>query len=267
MALPFTKVPADVFNYIQENAGIIVKTFDPDTRGINDIICATSGGINFTDTITFQDWGDDIDNVQKNTKELKRIESREIKIAGTSASFTKEHIKRLIAVADVDTNNDLRIIPRNEIKDSDFETLWFVCDYGNGGYIAIKIYDALNTAGFNIQTNDKGKGTGPFEFTAHPSIDDERVPYEVYVEDEATTSPEINLNKHSVTIADGETYTLTAKTVPNDATVTWSTSDSSVATVSNGVVTAEGTGNAIITASITQTGVTYTDTCTVIVTA
>ena len=266
MALQFTKVPDDVFNYIQENAGFIAKTFDPDTRGYNDIICATSGGIHFTDVITFQDWGEDIDNVQKNTKELKRVESREIKLSGTAASLTKEQIVRQIGLADVDQSNSLRIIPRNEIKGSDFETLWFVCDYGLGGFIAIKIYDALNTNGFDLQTSDKSKGNSPFEFTAHPSIESERVPYEVYVEGEASTSPEIVLNKHSLTLADGDTYTFTTRVVPSNATITWSSSDSNVATVSNGVVTAEGTGNAIITASITQSGVTYNDTCTVIVT-
>lgn len=266
MALQFTKVPDDVFNYIQENAGIIVKTFDPDTREFNNIICATSGGINFTDTPTYQDWGEDIDNVQRNTKELKRLESREIKLSGTSVSLTKEQIVRHIGLADVDQSNSLRIIPRDEVKDSDFETLWFICDYGLGGFIAIKIYDALNTAGFNLQTNNKGKGTAPFEFTAHPSIESERVPYEVYVEDEASSAPEISLNKHTITLADGGTYTFTTRVVPSNATIAWSSSDSNVATVSNGVVTAEGTGNAIITASITQNGVTYNDTCTVIVT-
>lgn len=72
----------------------------------------------------------------------------------------------------------------------------------------------------------------------------------------------------SITLADGAEVTLEAVVVPADAVVSWSSADSSVASVgaSTGVVTAEGTGNTIITASITVDGVTYTDTTTVIVT-
>ena len=77
----------------------------------------------------------------------------------------------------------------------------------------------------------------------------------------------IELNRHTVTIAAGESATLTAATTPAGQTVTWSSASSSVASVSGGVVTAgENAGNTIITASITVDGVTYSDTCTVIVT-
>lgn len=47
----------------------------------------------------------------------------------------------------------------------------------------------------------------------------------------------------------GATSQITATTVPSGATVTWTSSDTSVATVSNGLVTAVGYGSATITAS------------------
>ena len=75
------------------------------------------------------------------------------------------------------------------------------------------------------------------------------------------------LNKHLITIEENDTYTLTASVYPPATSVTWSSASESVATVSDGVVTAEGTGNTIVTASITTGGVTYNDTCTVVVTA
>ena len=61
----------------------------------------------------------------------------------------------------------------------------------------------------------------------------------------------VTLNKTSASLKAGETVTLTATVKPDNATdktVTWSTSDSGVATVSNGVVTAVKVGTATITA-------------------
>lgn len=52
------------------------------------------------------------------------------------------------------------------------------------------------------------------------------------------------------TVAVGETLALTAATVPADADVTWSTSDSDVATVSNGTVTGVAAGTVRITAEL-----------------
>ena len=76
----------------------------------------------------------------------------------------------------------------------------------------------------------------------------------------------ILLSLHNLTLAEDETATLTAATTPAGETVTWTSGSNAVATVENGVVTAKGEGNTIITASVTVDGVTYTDTCTVIVT-
>lgn len=78
--------------------------------------------------------------------------------------------------------------------------------------------------------------------------------------------PAIELNRHSVSIAVGETFALDANVIPVGQTVTWGSSDSEKASVSGGTVTGAAAGNCIITASITVDGVTYNDTCTVIVT-
>ena len=75
------------------------------------------------------------------------------------------------------------------------------------------------------------------------------------------------MNTHSTSVAVGGTVTLTATTVPSSATVTWSSASTQKATVSGGVVTGVAAGNTIITASITVDGVTYSDTCTVVVEA
>lgn len=77
--------------------------------------------------------------------------------------------------------------------------------------------------------------------------------------------PSVNLSTHIVNVKDGNTVKVKAFTNPEDAVVTWTSASSLVATVANGVITAEGEGNTVITASITVDGVTYNDTLTVIV--
>ena len=78
----------------------------------------------------------------------------------------------------------------------------------------------------------------------------------------------VSLNKNSVSLNVGQTEILTATVTPNDATnknVTWTSSNTNVATVSGGVVTATGAGNATITARTSDGG--YTATCSVSVTS
>ena len=70
---------------------------------------------------------------------------------------------------------------------------------------------------------------------------------------------EISFNKTSVSLKAGETVTLTATVKPDDATdktVTWGSSDESVAKVENGIVTAIGKGLSTITAKAGDTSAT-----------
>lgn len=79
----------------------------------------------------------------------------------------------------------------------------------------------------------------------------------------------VELDKHTAEITaaagDHHTVSLTATKVPSTASVTWASSDTSKATVSNGTVTGVAAGKATITAKITVDGVDYTDACEVTV--
>ena len=63
-------------------------------------------------------------------------------------------------------------------------------------------------------------------------------------------APSIQLNQSSVSVGQGTTTTLVATTDCTDSNVVWTSSDSSVATVENGVVTGVTAGNAVITAAV-----------------
>lgn len=273
--MKFTQIPSTTFKKLQMNAGILVDSFTPATGTIGNIIGATTGGVKFNDTPSFKDFGEDIDNCPKNMMELKKLDSREIKMAGTFLTVDADVIKGLIGLADVDSNDQTHIVPRDDIELTDFTDLWWIGDYSdvntgdNAGFLAIHLMRALNTAGFSIQSTDKEKSQFAFEYLGHYTMDDQdEVPYEIYVKSgEATVQPSVNLNTHAATITVGDSYTLTATTVPAGKTVTWTTSNNTKADVSNGIVSGEGAGSAIITATITVDGVDYTDTCTIIVEA
>jgi hypothetical protein len=193
--MKFTTVATDAFQKFQLNAGILLTEFDPATPTVDrsKIIGATSGGNSFTATPTFTDLGDDVDNVPANTMELKTLDSVEATMNGTFKTIDNALGKMLIGAADIVGNN--KIIPRADLKLDDFNDIWWVGDYSdkngdtNGGFIAIKLINALYTDGLSITPNDKGKGDFSYTFTGHYSINDMSVlPYEVYIKP-GTTEP------------------------------------------------------------------------------
>lgn len=64
----------------------------------------------------------------------------------------------------------------------------------------------------------------------------------------------VTINKEEATVAVGGTVALTAATVPANGTVVWTSSDTNIATVSNGTVTGVASGVVTIKASVAATG-------------
>lgn len=220
--MKYTKIPSDTFKQIQLNAGIIVGSFNPATGDTGDILGASTGGVNFNAAPTFEDFGSDIDNCPKNTKELKKLTELEITLSGTYVTVTPALAKRLIGAADIASNDDTKIVPRKDLKDSDFTELWWIGDYSdkngnsNGGFVAIHMLNTLSTGGFQIQSTDKGKGNFAFTFTAHFSIaDQDTVPYEVYIQAGSSESGDYEMDVTSV--ASSTTTNKTAITVSESA--------------------------------------------------
>lgn len=180
----FTKVSSTAFASIQTNAGMLLNSFNPENPAAptdDEIICMTTGGINPSCSAEYTDFGEDIDNVPNNTKELKRLNSWTCTMSTTAYDTTPELIKLALGAADINAAKS-KIVPRRELEDSDFSDIWWVGDRLDGGWIAIRLINALSTDGFSIQTTKDGKGTIPLTLTGHVSINNQdTMPMEFYV--------------------------------------------------------------------------------------
>lgn len=185
--MKFTKLSETVFKELQLNAGIILTDFDPAAAevALANLLGATTGGVNFTATPTYSDFGEDVDNCPANTKELKQLVSMDVRMSGTFVSVTAASVKRMLAAADIDGD---KITPRRDLADEDFADLWWVGDYSDkngdsaGGFIAVHMMNTLSTGGLSIRSGKAAKGQFAFEFTAHYSMaNPDTVPFEVYV--------------------------------------------------------------------------------------
>ena len=123
-----------------------------------------------------------------------------------------------------------------------------VADVTSTGVVVAK---SPGTASITVKTNDGGK-------TATCSVTVDSKVISVYG---------VSISDYYLTMTEGDTYALTATVMPKDATdktVTWSSSDTDVATVSSeGLVTARSEGSAEITVKTNDGGKTATCSVTV----
>ena len=180
----FTAISQDAFDELQMDAGMLLKTFNPAQPAAPadaDIITATTGGITVECVPTYSDFGEDIDNVPNNMKELKHLDGWECKISTTALGTTPEAIKLSLGAADIDGTNTSKITPRRDLNQTDFSDIWWVGDKMDGGFVAVKLINALSTGGFSLKTTKNGKGNLTLELTGHVSINAQQtMPMEFY---------------------------------------------------------------------------------------
>ena len=179
----FTVIPQDTFEGLQLDAGVLLKTFDPETGAApkdEDIICATTGGINPSCVPTYSDFAEDVDNAPTNLMEFKHLDGWECKFGFTSLGTSAESIRLALGAADIDPTTG-KITPRRNVKLTDFSDIWWVGDRADGGMVAIRLINALSTGGFSLQTTKNGKGQVSMELTGHVSIkNQDTMPMEFY---------------------------------------------------------------------------------------
>jgi hypothetical protein len=169
----FTAIPQDTFEGLQLDAGVLLKNFDPSNPvapADEDIICATTGGIKVDCVPTFSDFGEDVDNCPNNMKELKHLDGWNCSLGFTSLGTSVEGIKLALGCADINNSDGTHVIPRRNLSQDDFDTVWWVGDKANGGFVAVRLRNALSTGGFSLQTTKNGKGQTACTLTGHVSI-------------------------------------------------------------------------------------------------
>lgn len=177
----FTVIPKDTFDGLQLDAGVLLKKFDPAKVAApadEDIICATTGGINISCVPTYSDLGEDVDNCPTNTKELKHLDGWDCKMSFTALGTSPENIKLALGAATVSTT---KVTLNLDLKQADFSDIWWAGDRADGGVVAACLKNALSTGGFTLQTTKNGKGQVSVELTGHVSIEaQDTMPMEFY---------------------------------------------------------------------------------------
>ena len=189
--MKYSKVPLHTFQYVQLNAGMLVKEFDPDTGVVGVQLGATGGGIEFDPHPTFKDRGEGIDNMPANTKQLKYVEYFEPHLTATFKTMTAELAKKVQPGSALSAGH---ITPSHSLQTNDFSDCWLLADYsdvnedgGSGsnakaGFVAIHLLNAMNVLGFRWKTNDKDKGDFAVDFQGHYDMNNiDQVPFEIYV--------------------------------------------------------------------------------------
>lgn len=182
----FTQIPQNTFDEIQLDAGMLLNTFNPANPNVLDehIICATTGGINVSCVPQFSDFFEDVDNAPNNCKEGKHLDGWDTKISTSCLGTSPRSIKLALGCADIDGDDATKIVPRADLKQTDFSDIWWVGDKASGGFVAVQLKNALCTSGFSLQTTKNGKGTIGLELTGHTSIEAQKeVPMVFYSAD------------------------------------------------------------------------------------
>lgn len=180
----YTVIPESTFSALQLDAGVLLSEFSPASPSASiddDIICATTGGIKIDCVPTFSDFGEDIDNCPNNMMELKHLDSWECKIGFTALNITEDVIALALGAA-TNTSSTHKTVPNKDLADADFKDIWWVGDMADGGFVAVKLINALSTSGLSLQTGKNAKGQLACELTGHVSIEDQStMPMEFYV--------------------------------------------------------------------------------------
>ena len=180
-----TAARKDTFKSLQLNAGVILVNFD--VSSYNDaeslktalaaaiadgskLLGATRGG--GTHTITRDMRQVDVDGVRGRFVGQEIVDGGDVYISTTLVEQTPEHLKAVIGNADIDDTHPNHVIVkvRLAIDDSDYISNVIWIGDTSEGFMAIELFNGLNTADMTFTWADKNEGTATAEFHGH--VDD-----------------------------------------------------------------------------------------------
>ena len=177
-----TPLRKDTYKSLQLNAGMVLVNYSIDSytdadalktalaTAINagsNLLGATRGGGNFVITRDIREV--EADGTRSSFVGSRIVDSADAYLSTTIIEITPEHLKDIIGNADIDDSNPNHIVVtvRTAIDDGDYlQNLIWVGDTSEG-FMAIELFNALNTADFSFTFTDKNEGTATCEFHAH----------------------------------------------------------------------------------------------------
>lgn len=177
--MTYSKITKAQFDEMQTDAGVLLRSFNPSAPSIedSDIICATTGGISLSIEPSIEDLSDDVYMMDSHTIEMMSITGYSVSADFTSLSSSAQMIG--LALGAASTSNG--IVPRYELRNEDFQDIWWVGDRFDGGLVAVRFINALSDDGLSITAQPKGVGNLAVHITAHTSFDlGGAVPVEIY---------------------------------------------------------------------------------------
>lgn len=165
------------------DAGAFYKNFDLVT-GQGTLLGATRGGGEFKAVPSVRSI--EIDGVKGRAKGLNTIDSWEVTIVANMLEITPQLLAAALATGTVDSATNAMydiITASNTIALANYldNITWVGRLSGSNNPVIIQIFNALNTEGVTLKTEDKGESVLPVTFAAHYDATDlDMVPFKIY---------------------------------------------------------------------------------------
>lgn len=174
---------AEAFKSIPKGSGNILSDFSLETPKIDktNVVHATQGGVQITYQNTIEDTLADIDNAPTNTKQGAEVSGTTATISYTTPNADPKTIQMAVGTADIDPDDPTHVVARLKTVLTDFKPLWWVGPMTGGGFLVVKILNALSTGGLNLQTAHRGGGSMQITLTAFSDLKNpDQAPMEFY---------------------------------------------------------------------------------------
>lgn len=166
------------------NYDVVVDTFESAVLA-GKLLGATRGGGSFESVPSIRSI--EIDGVKGRAKGLQVIDSWEVKMIASVLEVTVEGIAKALVASDLDASTSIVhdiLTARNNIAITDYvDNITFIgTKSGTVAPIIIQIYNALNTKGLALKTEDKSEAVIEMEFQGHYDTTDlETPPFKIYL--------------------------------------------------------------------------------------